>query len=50
MSPRTKAGAALVSVAFSGAGSTVSRKEEFAENKFDTVEQSVPLKCVLQPE
>lgn len=33
-----------------GAGSVASRKEEFAENKFNTVEQSVPLKCVLQPE
>lgn len=39
-----------MSVAFSGAGSPVSRKEEFAENKFDTVELSVPLQCVLQPE
>lgn len=44
------AGAALVSAALSGVGSAVSRKEEFAENKFDAVEQSVPLKCVLQPE
>lgn len=34
----------------SGVGGTIRRKEEFAEDKFNTLEQSVPLKCVLQPE
>lgn len=44
-------GCSAVSAFFQkGVGSVASRKEEFTENKFNTVEQSVPLKCVLQPE
>lgn len=30
-------------------GSFWSREEEFARSEFDTVEQSVPQNCVLQP-